>query len=455
MNIIKEGVHESIESNWIQAKVERTIDGRTDSCRFMGEGARVNVAVADRILLHLLNHISQVDLHTVTSEITRRGISIACAVHPPNVSRSMRDLVATGIVAQSMRLVRGENRRQKVWYLTSLGREMAAAVKEKLSGTLVLVRSRTGDLLEIPASEASDRLRADLDLLSVLMHAQHEGALSYGDIRFGPIRNKTTEPGSIRMMAGAHSTYHTEPPKTREIHGRNEERKSLDVWFSGTEGICTVTGVAGCGKTTLVSDWFRTRDSGIVDMLVMYYPCQPWDTAVGLTTSIFHRLGLGHKNEIDDPYDLISVLPPPGNPLDHDLLRRRLTATLIDEDGVTIRKLNGNLFQHLPIIIGNDAPEKVKQVLPILKKEPELFRRVKALTFVGSRRWNVRVDDKIDIKLPEKQIDKAWSHLATIEKGHKVLNDDVIAVDMRIIDQFIIKLTPAKASVVRKPGRTT
>ena len=129
--------------------------------------------------------------------------------------------------------------------------------------------------------------------------------------------------------------------------------------------------------------------------------------------------------------------------------------TLIDEDGVTIRKLSGNLFQHLPIIIGNDAPAKVKQVLPILKKEPELFRRVKALTFVGSRRWNVRVDDKIDIKLPEKQIDKAWSNLATIEKGHKVLNRDVIAVDMRIIDQFIIKLTPAKASVIRKPGRTT
>ena len=129
--------------------------------------------------------------------------------------------------------------------------------------------------------------------------------------------------------------------------------------------------------------------------------------------------------------------------------------TLIDEDGVAIRKLNGDVFQHLPIIIGNDAPAKVKEILPILKKEPELFGRVKALTFVGSRRWNVRVDDKIDIKLPENQIDKAWSHLATIEKGHKVLNNDVIAVDMRVSDQFIIKLTPAKASVIRKPGRTT
>ena len=129
--------------------------------------------------------------------------------------------------------------------------------------------------------------------------------------------------------------------------------------------------------------------------------------------------------------------------------------TLIDEDGVAIRKLNSDLFQHLPIIIGDDAPTQVKQILPILKREPELFGRVKALTFVGSRRWNVRVDDKIDIKLPENQIDKAWSHLAIIEKGHKVLNDDVIAIDMRISDQFIIKLIPTKASVIRKPGRTT
>ena len=47
----------------------------------------------------------------------------------------------------------------------------------------------------------------------------------------------------------------------------------------------------------------------------------------------FTGLDWGKKNGIDDSYDLLSILPPPGNPLDHDLLRRRLTATLIDEDG--------------------------------------------------------------------------------------------------------------------------
>jgi len=58
----------------------------------MPTGSKVNVAVADRILLHLLNHHSTVDMHTVNIEITRRGIAMACAVHPPNVSRSIRSL---------------------------------------------------------------------------------------------------------------------------------------------------------------------------------------------------------------------------------------------------------------------------------------------------------------------------------------------------------------------------
>ena len=41
---------------------------------------------------------------------------------------------------------------------------------------MVLLRDKQGRILEIPAREAPDRLNAELNLLSVLMHAQHEGA---------------------------------------------------------------------------------------------------------------------------------------------------------------------------------------------------------------------------------------------------------------------------------------
>ena len=48
------------------------------------EPDRVNVAVEDRILLHLMEHDDQADRHTVSASVTRNGIAEACALHPPN-----------------------------------------------------------------------------------------------------------------------------------------------------------------------------------------------------------------------------------------------------------------------------------------------------------------------------------------------------------------------------------
>ena len=56
------------------------------------EPDRVNVPVEDRVLLHLLECVSERDRHTVGPEVTRNGIAQACALHPPNVSRAMKNL---------------------------------------------------------------------------------------------------------------------------------------------------------------------------------------------------------------------------------------------------------------------------------------------------------------------------------------------------------------------------
>jgi cell division protein FtsQ len=146
-----------------------------------------------------------------------------------------------------------------------------------------------------------------------------------------------------------------------------------------------------------------------------------------------------------------------------NLIERKPTAiwqkngrfNLIDSDGVVIRTDAIDLFRHLPIVIGKNAPENAGRILSVLAKEPMLYERVIAITFVTERRWDVRLDNKIDIKLPEKKVQQAWSYLAEIERGHKVLHKDVVAVDMRIPEQLIIRLTPTKAIVVRKSGKST
>ena len=202
----------------------------------MSEGSKVNIAVADRVLLHLFAHYEQLDQYMVTSDLTRNGIAQACAQHPPNVSRAMKDLLLDGLVEEHSRSIINEDRRKKAWQLTPAGHSTAKRRYNDLAKVKVLLRGKDGKLLEIEAGEAADRLSTDIGLLQILLHSQYEGALTYGDIRFGLIKKKnegkdTPQPGRLVPFLGAHATYHTEAPQTREVHGRESERELIDSWM--------------------------------------------------------------------------------------------------------------------------------------------------------------------------------------------------------------------------------
>jgi len=293
-----------------------------------------NVSVADRIILHLWENDHQADHYIVSSDVTRPGIARSCALHPPNVSRTMSNLMTKGTVSQHSRTIRGENRRQKTWQLTDSGRELAGDRISEIRSTKVLVRSSEGELLEVRADQVALKLQADLTLLQVLMHAQHEGVLNFGDIRFGALVSNEADkppPGSLSLLTGAHSTYHTSPPRTREVHGRSKEKAILEGWFQTGKPMFVLSGIAGCGKTTLASHWLSELRNSNSTIRVMYYPCQPWDSPLGIATSILHRLGITEDSE--DPYNILEALPfMPAARLDIDSYRRRLTAHMLDKE---------------------------------------------------------------------------------------------------------------------------
>ena len=310
---------------------------------------RVHVSVSDRILVHLWEQDHQADHYLVTFEMTRPGIAEVCALHLPNVSRTMRELISEGLVSEHTRAVRGEERRQKTWQLTDEGRKNARISIEKLRSMKVLIRDKKGKLLEIRADEASNKLQTELTLLQVLMHAQHEGVLNFGDIRFGAIirSEETNSPGSISLLSGAHSTYHNRPPETREVHGRSSEKEAINRWYKSEIPMFVLSGIAGCGKTTLVSFWMNNLFDSNEGIEAMYYPCQPWDTSLGIATSLLHRIGVGSDDISSDPYGILESLPlKPGAIFNIDLFRRRLTAHLLDE-----KKLLNNNFSELLIIL--------------------------------------------------------------------------------------------------------
>ncbi|MAT49276.1 MAG: hypothetical protein CMA27_05545 [Euryarchaeota archaeon] len=288
----------------------------------MSKLPKISVSVEDRLMLHLYEERHQKDRFLVTASVTRPGIAEACALHAPNVSRSMRDLVSNSIVEVHMRSVKGDTRRQKTWQLTEKGETFAKQLCKELGNLKILIRNKKGELLEVLASDVSFKLETELSLLQILMHALHEGVLTYGDIRFGPIHKKEINSNNKSiMMSGAYSTYQTKPPQIRQIHGRKEETNSLENWYTSSSPCMVVTGIAGIGKSTLCAEWLSNNNHNCI-----WYPCQPWDTELGVATSLLHALGVRENN---DPFRLIETLPlSPKQSLEIDLLRRRLIELL-------------------------------------------------------------------------------------------------------------------------------
>jgi len=67
--------------------------------------------------------------------------------------------------------------------------------------------------------------------------------------------------------------------------------------------------------------------------------------------------------------------------------------------------------------------------------------RVTAAVFVGDRRWNVRIDNTIDVMLPEDDMAGAWTKLAQLETTNRILQRDVQTIDLRLPDRLVVRVT--------------
>ena len=115
---------------------------------------------------------------------------------------------------------------------------------------------------------------------------------------------------------------------------------------------------------------------------------------------------------------------------------------LIDRDGTVIPVTDLSRFAKLPTVVGDDqARHGAAQLLDLLANEPELAARVTAAVLVGDRRWNVRIDNIIDVLLPEDDMAGAWAKLAQFETANRILQRDVQAVDLRLPDRLVMRVT--------------
>lgn len=133
--------------------------------------------------------------------------------------------------------------------------------------------------------------------------------------------------------------------------------------------------------------------------------------------------------------------------------------SLIAGDGDEIPGVGIAAYGHLPLIVGANAIEWATALVEMLAAEPALAGRVTAATRVGGRRWDVRLDGVIDVKLPEQDAQLAWAWLATMEREHRLLDRDLVTLDLRLPDRLVVRMpeiaTPKADAPADSPGHDT
>lgn len=100
------------------------------------------------------------------------------------------------------------------------------------------------------------------------------------------------------------------------------------------------------------------------------------------------------------------------------------------------------------LIVGEGAPENITKLLEDISEDQEIFKRIKVANFISKRRWNLILDDienGINIKLPEENIDKVWKKLLKLNTTKGILKRKLTIIDLRLEGKVIVKLSKMSA----------
>jgi cell division protein FtsQ len=115
--------------------------------------------------------------------------------------------------------------------------------------------------------------------------------------------------------------------------------------------------------------------------------------------------------------------------------------SVIADDGAVLEPYLSRRFLSLPLVVGKGAETHARDFLALLARYPQVHAVTKAAIFVGERRWNLRLKDGLDIRLPENDVGKALASLSKLDKDDHLFSRDIVAVDMRLPDRFTVQLS--------------
>lgn len=110
---------------------------------------------------------------------------------------------------------------------------------------------------------------------------------------------------------------------------------------------------------------------------------------------------------------------------------------LISKEGVVIGQ-DISEFLHLPFIVGREANNYVTDLFSIIDKF-DIVKSVKSAIFVNERRWNLRMNNGTEIKLPESGLQESLKQLSNKFTKEQILSGEFEYIDMKVHKRIYVK----------------
>lgn len=126
--------------------------------------------------------------------------------------------------------------------------------------------------------------------------------------------------------------------------------------------------------------------------------------------------------------------------------------TLVDDDGFVIRPISAYEYSNLPLIVGAGAPDAAAEILPALAAHPEIKKRIAALIRVSMRRWDMKLRNGAEIKLPEDGVPHALALLSGLQAAGGLLDQPIEYVNLLDPEHLVVRRRDEAAPDATSPA---
>ena len=112
---------------------------------------------------------------------------------------------------------------------------------------------------------------------------------------------------------------------------------------------------------------------------------------------------------------------------------------LVDDEGILMGDGDPIKHNHLPLLVGPQAPENLQNLMALLDAAPSLKEQFDSAVYVGQRRWNLWLTSGIEIKLPEDNSKGVLTRLESLNAAQPLKGSDISTIDLRVPERMFIR----------------